>query len=99
MTSINFTNRLDSKQGGYVEHVSSDDATASKGWQALVPAAFSKSALAANHAGLAPRLGFIVSIINTPAHHRVHQASDLTYVNKNHGGILIVFDRLFGTTP
>jgi sterol desaturase/sphingolipid hydroxylase (fatty acid hydroxylase superfamily) len=36
-------------------------------------------------------------LLNTPSHHRVHHASDLKYLDKNHGGILIVWDRLFGT--
>jgi hypothetical protein len=36
-------------------------------------------------------------IFNTPSHHRVHHGSDLKYLDKNHGGILIIWDRLFGT--
>ena len=36
-------------------------------------------------------------IFNTPSHHRVHHSSDLHYMDKNHGGILIVWDRIFGT--
>src|SRR5690606_9316560 len=36
-------------------------------------------------------------VFNTPSHHRVHHGSDLKYLDKNHGGILIVWDRLFGT--
>ena len=36
-------------------------------------------------------------IFNTPSHHRVHHASDLKYLDKNHAGILIIWDRLFGT--
>ena len=34
---------------------------------------------------------------NTPSHHRVHHGSDLKYLDKNHAGILIIWDRLFGT--
>ncbi|MER3471147.1 MAG: C-5 sterol desaturase [Chitinophagaceae bacterium] len=34
-------------------------------------------------------------ILNTPSHHRVHHGSDLKYLDKNHGGILIIWDRLF----
>ncbi|MFT3679703.1 MAG: sterol desaturase family protein [Ferruginibacter sp.] len=34
---------------------------------------------------------------NTPSHHRVHHGSDLKYLDKNHGGILIIWDRLFGS--
>ncbi len=36
-------------------------------------------------------------VFNTPAHHRVHHASNAEYVDSNYGGVLIVFDRLFGT--
>ena len=35
--------------------------------------------------------------MNTPTHHRVHHASNETCLDKNYGGMLIVFDRLFGT--
>jgi sterol desaturase/sphingolipid hydroxylase (fatty acid hydroxylase superfamily) len=34
---------------------------------------------------------------NTPSHHRVHHGSDFKYLDKNHGGTLIIWDRLFGT--
>jgi sterol desaturase/sphingolipid hydroxylase (fatty acid hydroxylase superfamily) len=37
------------------------------------------------------------AFLNTPSHHRVHHGSDLKYLDKNHGGILIIWDRLFGT--
>ena len=36
-------------------------------------------------------------IFNTPSHHRVHHGSDLDYLDKNHAGVLIIWDRLFGT--
>lgn len=36
-------------------------------------------------------------VLNTPSHHRVHHGSDLKYLDKNHGGVLILWDRLFGT--
>ena len=36
-------------------------------------------------------------VFNTPSHHRVHHGSNLEYLDRNHGGILIVWDRLFGT--
>ena len=39
-------------------------------------------------------------ILNTPSHHRVHHGTDLEYLDRNHGGVLIIWDRLFGTfTP
>lgn len=36
-------------------------------------------------------------ILNTPSHHRVHHGSDLKYLDRNHGGILIIWDRIFGS--
>lgn len=36
-------------------------------------------------------------VFNTPSHHRVHHASNIRYLDQNHGGILIIWDRLFGT--
>lgn len=36
-------------------------------------------------------------VLNTPSHHRVHHGSDVKYLDRNHGGILIIWDRLFGT--
>ncbi|RYF78707.1 MAG: sterol desaturase family protein, partial [Cytophagaceae bacterium] len=36
-------------------------------------------------------------LFNTPSHHRVHHGSDLVYLDKNHAGVLIIWDRLFGT--
>jgi sterol desaturase/sphingolipid hydroxylase (fatty acid hydroxylase superfamily) len=36
-------------------------------------------------------------VFNTPSHHRVHHASDPDYLDKNYAGILIIWDRLFGT--
>jgi sterol desaturase/sphingolipid hydroxylase (fatty acid hydroxylase superfamily) len=36
-------------------------------------------------------------VLNTPSHHRVHHGSDAEYLDKNYAGILILWDRLFGT--
>ena len=36
-------------------------------------------------------------IFNTPSHHRVHHGRNPEYIDKNHGGTLIIFDRIFGT--
>ncbi|MBK8505187.1 MAG: sterol desaturase family protein [Saprospiraceae bacterium] len=36
-------------------------------------------------------------IFNTPSHHRVHHGRNPKYIDKNHGGTLIIFDRLFGS--
>jgi sterol desaturase/sphingolipid hydroxylase (fatty acid hydroxylase superfamily) len=49
------------------------------------------------HATWIPRLGPLEWILNTPSAHRVHHASNIEYLDGNYGGVLIVFDRLFGT--
>lgn len=36
-------------------------------------------------------------VFNTPSHHRVHHGRNPKYIDKNHGGTLIIFDRIFGT--
>jgi sterol desaturase/sphingolipid hydroxylase (fatty acid hydroxylase superfamily) len=36
-------------------------------------------------------------VFNTPSHHRVHHGSDPEYLDRNYGGILIIWDRLFGS--
>ena len=36
-------------------------------------------------------------VLNTPSHHRVHHGSNQKYIDRNHGSILIIWDRLFGT--
>ncbi len=40
---------------------------------------------------------WIEFVFNTPSHHRVHHGRNPKYIDKNHGGTLIIFDRLFGT--
>ena len=49
------------------------------------------------HATWIPKLGWLEYVLNTPSAHRVHHASNLDYLDANYGGVLIVFDRLFGT--
>jgi len=49
------------------------------------------------HTELAPRLGLLEWVFNTPRHHSVHHASNGSCLDKNFGGILIIYDRLFGT--
>ncbi len=39
----------------------------------------------------------IEAIFNTPSHHRVHHGSNPEYLDRNYGGVLIVWDRMFGT--
>ena len=43
------------------------------------------------------RLGWLDRVFITPSNHRVHHAQNEIYIDKNYGGILIVWDRLFGT--
>lgn len=43
------------------------------------------------------KLGWMEQVFNTPSHHRVHHSNRAEYLNKNFGGILILFDRCFGT--
>lgn len=49
------------------------------------------------HTELVPKLGPLEWVLNTPSHHRVHHAVNPRYLDTNYGGVLIVFDRLFGT--
>lgn len=49
------------------------------------------------HSEAIPRLGPIEWLLNTPAHHRTHHASNPEYIDRNFGGMLIIWDRLFGT--
>jgi alkylglycerol monooxygenase len=49
------------------------------------------------HTRLVGRLGPLEWVLNTPSHHRVHHGRNPRYVDRNHGGTLIVWDRLFGT--
>ena len=49
------------------------------------------------HTDLIGRLGPLEWVFNTPSHHRVHHASNREYLDRNYGGILIIWDRLFGT--
>ncbi len=49
------------------------------------------------HTELIGRLGPLESVLNTPSHHRVHHGRNVRYLDRNYGGILIVWDRLFGT--
>ncbi|WP_349558061.1 sterol desaturase family protein [Marinobacter sp. NFXS9] len=43
------------------------------------------------------KLGPLEWVLNTPSHHRAHHGRNPRYIDKNYGGILIIWDRLFGT--
>ena len=49
------------------------------------------------HTDTVRRLGPFEKVFNTPSHHRVHHGSNQQYIDRNHGSILITWDRLFGT--
>lgn len=49
------------------------------------------------HTTWIPKLGWLEYVLNTPSAHRVHHASNVEYLDANYGGVLIIFDRLFGT--
>jgi alkylglycerol monooxygenase len=43
------------------------------------------------------KMGWFEYIFNTPSHHRVHHGRNPKYIDKNHAGTLIIWDRMFGT--
>jgi sterol desaturase/sphingolipid hydroxylase (fatty acid hydroxylase superfamily) len=49
------------------------------------------------HTELIDRMGPIEWVMNTPSHHRVHHAINAKYLDANYAGVLIIWDRLFGT--
>jgi len=49
------------------------------------------------HTDTIKRIGALEQVLNTPSHHRVHHGSNPEYIDRNHGSILIVWDKLFGT--
>jgi len=49
------------------------------------------------HTQLVGRMGTLDRILVTPSNHRVHHAQNERYIDRNYGGMLILWDRLFGT--
>jgi len=49
------------------------------------------------HTELVRSMGPLEAVLNTPSHHRVHHGSNPRYIDRNHGGTLIIWDKLFGT--
>lgn len=49
------------------------------------------------HTEVIRSLGPLEAVMNTPSHHRVHHATNSRYLDRNHAGIFIIWDRLFGT--
>ena len=49
------------------------------------------------HTRAIDRLGPLEWVLNTPSHHRVHHGRNPKYIDRNHAGTLIIWDRMFGT--
>jgi len=49
------------------------------------------------HTDTIRNVGPFERVFNTPSHHRVHHGSNQQYIDRNHGSIFIIWDRLFGT--
>ncbi len=49
------------------------------------------------HTELIDRMGPFEWVMNTPSHHRVHHAINPTYLDANYAGVLIIWDRMFGS--
>lgn len=49
------------------------------------------------HTRFVNRLGWLEFILNTPSHHRVHHGVNEAYLDKNYAGVLIIWDRMFGS--
>jgi sterol desaturase/sphingolipid hydroxylase (fatty acid hydroxylase superfamily) len=49
------------------------------------------------HTQVVGKLGWLEHVFNTPSHHRVHHARNPCYIDRNYAGVLIVWDKLFGS--
>jgi alkylglycerol monooxygenase len=49
------------------------------------------------HTEFINKMGWFEYVFNTPSHHRVHHGRNPKYIDKNHAGTLIIWDRMFGT--
>ena len=49
------------------------------------------------HTEIVDKLGWFEKVFNTPSHHRVHHSINKAYLDKNFAGVLIIWDKLFGT--
>ena len=49
------------------------------------------------HTKLVPKMGIIEKVFNTHTMHQAHHAQNIEYLDKNHGGYLNIFDKIFGT--
>ncbi|CAZ98679.1 sterol desaturase family protein [Zobellia galactanivorans] len=49
------------------------------------------------HSKYVPKMGWVEKIFNTHTMHQVHHSQNVEYLDKNHGGFLNIFDKMFGT--
>lgn len=49
------------------------------------------------HTKYVPKMGFLEKILNTHTMHQVHHSQNMEYLDKNHGGYLNIFDKIFGS--
>jgi sterol desaturase/sphingolipid hydroxylase (fatty acid hydroxylase superfamily) len=49
------------------------------------------------HTQVVNKLGWLEKVFNTPSHHRVHHSTNKAYLDRNFAGVLIIWDKLFGT--
>ncbi len=49
------------------------------------------------HTEVVNKMGFLEHFMNTPSHHRVHHGRNPKYIDKNHAGVFIIWDKMFGT--
>lgn len=49
------------------------------------------------HTEFVNKMGVLEYVLNTPSHHRVHHGRNPKYIDKNHAGVFIIWDRMFGT--
>ena len=66
-------------------------------WMVLTAQAWSLLYQFFLHTEIVDRLGPLELVMNTPSHHRVHHGNNVEYLDKNHAGIFIIWDRLFGS--
>ncbi len=100
-----------SRQFNFSTALRQESLTAILGWPFYLPMAlagvppelFLGAGLAVNfyqfwiHTEHVGRLGWLDRVFSTPSNHRVHHATNGRYLDKNYGGVLVVWDRLFGT--
>jgi sterol desaturase/sphingolipid hydroxylase (fatty acid hydroxylase superfamily) len=49
------------------------------------------------HTKFVRKLGWLEYVLNTPSHHRVHHGVNDAYLDRNYAGVLIIWDRMFGS--